>query len=172
MRQLHNLPYILPLTAMISSSEKSTHAPDINDVISVIGSSIFSFLPLGSLLNGYHSPILVNRTFHDGIFVSLGQSETLDLSQCSHLRKITDDQLITLMRKIVDITKASALDGDNDYHTGMTNIIGGRMNDNCGSGGITCQYSIQLTHINFSNCRRLSGESIHYCLRHTPNLKR
>ena len=129
-------------------------------------------IPLGSLLNGYHSPILVNRTFHDGIFVSLGQSETLDLSQCSHLRKITDDQLITLMRKIVDITKASALDGDNDYHTGMTNIIGGRMNDNCGSGGITCQYSIQLTHINFSNCRRLSGESIHYCLRHTPNLKR
>ncbi len=80
------------------------NSTDVNlaTVMSAVGPQIFSFLPLGSLLNGLRSPALVSKSFNDSIYTSIGDREVLDVSQCAHLRKITDDSLSTLVLTVLE----------------------------------------------------------------------
>ena len=74
---------------------------DLTDTVAAVGSTIFSYLPVGSLLNGLSSPTLVNKVFGGAILEYLRDTSTLSFSQCSHLRKINDEQLIYLLQNIL-----------------------------------------------------------------------
>jgi len=136
-------------------------APDLNKVMAAVGPEVFSFFPIGSLLSGT-SPMLVNTIFHDGLFQCLGQTNNLNLSQCQHLRKINDDQLIALIKKIVEIRAAS----NPEYSQKEER----RQSHDC-SGMAICSCSTKVTHLDLSRCRFLTGEGIHFCLKHTPNIE-
>eukprot|EP00580_Thalassiosira_gravida_P017539 CAMPEP_0201662338 /NCGR_PEP_ID=MMETSP0494-20130426/4446_1 /ASSEMBLY_ACC=CAM_ASM_000839 /TAXON_ID=420259 /ORGANISM="Thalassiosira gravida, Strain GMp14c1" /LENGTH=708 /DNA_ID=CAMNT_0048140671 /DNA_START=62 /DNA_END=2189 /DNA_ORIENTATION=+ len=140
--------------------------PNLNHIISSIGMHIFTYLPLGSILNGNASPLLVNTIFHDAIYQSLGQTSNLSLSQCAHLRKINDDALINLITNIVEVSEA--------YHPGYTRQVQRRRRYDCSntSNNGVCPCPIKVTHLDVSRCRMLKGEGIHYCLKHMPGVER
>ncbi len=96
---------------------------DLTDITAAVGPTIFSFLPLGSLLNGLSSPLLVNKIFRAAIFEHLKEAACISFSPYPHLRKIKDDQLICLVRNILgestclktkylDLSKCRNLKGD------------------------------------------------------------
>jgi len=140
--------------------------------MSAVGQQVFSYLPLGSLLNTNSSPIFVNITFHDAIFQMLGQATTLlNLSQCKHLRCINDIQLINLIQKIVEIchpevTAATTTDTIQRRRR--------RRHDECRSSQVAaaCSSSIKVTQLDLSRCRHIHGQAILYCLKHMPNIQR
>jgi len=124
---------------------------------------VFAFLPIGSILNGHRSLILVNTIFHDGAFRCLGQAESISLSQCQHLRRIDDDQLIKLIRNMVEVGEAQ--------HPGYARRVQRRRGHDC-SGTAACPCPIKATHLDLSRCRSLRGEGVHYCLKHMPGARR
>ena len=138
-------------------------APDLNMVMAAVGYQVFAFLPIGSILNGHRSPILVNTIFHDSAFQCLGQTENISLSQCQHLRKINDDQLIRLIRNVVEVSEA--------YHPGYTRQVQRRRRHDCIETTV-CPCPIKVTHLDLSRCRSLRGEGIHFCLKHMPSVER
>ena len=79
----------------------SITATDLTDIVAAVGPTIFSYLPVGSLLNGLSSPLLVNKIFCGAILEYLQEAACLSFSQCPHLRKINDDQLICLMQSMI-----------------------------------------------------------------------
>ncbi|KAL9187578.1 hypothetical protein ACHAXT_001681 [Thalassiosira profunda] len=140
-------------------------APDLNQVVAAVGQQLFSYLPTGALLCGAASPMLVNRTFHEGAFQCLGQAETLDLS-CRHLRKVTDEQLIGLIRKIVDVGEASkARDGDLRAREYARQHIHRR-------DPFVPPHPLKVVCLDLSRCRFLRGEGVFFCLKHMPGIKR
>eukprot|EP00970_Alexandrium_tamarense_P004747 scaffold784_cov173-Alexandrium_tamarense.AAC.2 len=146
------------------SNDTISSAPlDLHTIISTVGTIIFSFFPLGSLLNGHDSPFLVSTIFHDSIYQSLGQTESLFLSQCSHLRKINDEQLIRFVRNIVEISDA--------HHPEYTRLVERRRN-HVWSLSRGCPCPLKVKHLDLSKCRFLRGEGVHYCLKHMPNVER
>ena len=148
-----------------SSPNGAYAAPDLNKVIAAAGHQIFSYLPLGSLVNGLRSPILTNTIFHDSIFQSLGQTNTLCLSAAPHLRKISDDQLITFIRNIVEVSEA--------YHPGYNHRVHRRRHHDCSARRHTlCPAPIKVSHLDLSRCRNLLGEGVHYCIKHMPSVER
>jgi hypothetical protein len=78
-----------------------TAVVNLNDITAAVGPTIFFYLPIGSLLNGYSSPLLVNKIFRGAILEYLREAECLSFSQCPHLRKINDDQLICPAQRIL-----------------------------------------------------------------------
>ena len=46
-------------------------ASNLNNIMAAVGDQIYSFLPIGSLLCGSKSPMLVNTIFHDGVYQCL-----------------------------------------------------------------------------------------------------
>ena len=84
---------------------------DLNDVIASVGQHVFSYLPLGSVLNGFNSPALVNTAFRSAVIECLGQAEELSFSRCPHLRRIDDAALAGLAGAIGDGISAGRADG-------------------------------------------------------------
>jgi hypothetical protein len=80
-------------TSVNDTADAQTTPNLASTVFSAVGSRIFSFLPLGSLLNGYSSPLLVCKSFYENFYLEMVDREILDFSQCSHLRRITDEVL-------------------------------------------------------------------------------
>ena len=146
---------------------------NINEVMAAVGPQIFSYLPIGSLLNGRHSPMLANTIFHDNVYLCLGQSKTLSLSQNQNLRAINDEQLTALIRKIVEISEAS----NPEECSSTSNVVGAaaaerrRRTHDC-SDVANCRCTMKVTHLDLSRCRSLTGSGIHYCLKHTPHVRR
>ena len=64
---------------------------DLTDIIAAVGPTVFSYLPIGSVINGYASPLLVNKIFHGAILEHLRAAD-LCFSSAPHLRKINDEQ--------------------------------------------------------------------------------
>jgi len=100
-----------------------TSAFNLTDITAAVGPIIFSYLPIGSLLNGYSSPLLVNKIFRCAILEYLREAECFSFSQCPHLRKINDEQLICLVQRILgkftylkteqlDLSRCRKLKGD------------------------------------------------------------
>ncbi|KAL7550524.1 hypothetical protein ACHAWF_013743 [Thalassiosira exigua] len=137
--------------------------PDLNAVMAAVGYQVFSFLPLGSLLRGRRSPMLVNTVFHDGLFQCLGQAETLSLSQCRHLRRIDDDQLVTFIRNIVEVGEA--------HHPGYARRVHRRRAHRCAETS-ACPCPIKVKHLDLSRCRAIRGDGVHFCLKHMPGVER
>ncbi|KAK1739467.1 hypothetical protein QTG54_010010 [Skeletonema marinoi] len=79
----------------------SITAADLTDIVAAVGPTIFSYLPVGSLLNGISSSLLVNKIFRGAILEYLQEAACLSFSQCPHLRKINDDQLIRLVQRML-----------------------------------------------------------------------
>lgn len=101
----------------------ATTSVDLTDITAAVGPTIFSYLPLGSLLNGLSSPLLVNKIFRGAILEYLQEATCISFSQCPHLRKINDAQLICLVEnmlgesgslktKRLDLSKCRNLKGD------------------------------------------------------------
>lgn len=95
---------------------------DLTDIIAAVGPTVFSYLPLGSLINGNASPLLVNKIFHGAILEYLRAAD-LCFSCAPHLRKINDEQLICLVQTILgkfnymktkrlDLSRCRKLKGD------------------------------------------------------------
>lgn len=145
------------------SSPKNNTEPDLDRVIAAAGGQIFSFLPIGSLLSA-SSPLLINTTFHDGVFRHLGQTVHLTLSQCPHLRGVTDDQLSALIEKIVRIGGASAPRG--------RSATGRRRSRDASDGATHRPRAIKAQRVDLSRCRRLTGEGVLSCLRRAPAVER
>ena len=139
---------IVKSNKMSSTHNNNDDNADLNKVIAAVGQQIFSYLPLGSLICGHRSPFLINTIFHDSIFQQLGQVPSLSLSGCSHLRKINDVQLISLIQKIVGISC------EEQNTSASTNCL------------------LKIVHLDLSRCRNLRGDAIHYAMKHLPNLKR
>lgn len=95
---------------------------DLTDIIAAVGPTVFSYLPIGSVINGYASPLLVNKIFHGAILEHLRAAD-LCFSCAPHLRKINDEQLICLVQTILckfkymktkrlDLSRCRKLKGD------------------------------------------------------------
>ena len=95
---------------------------DLTDIIAAVGPTVFSYLPIGSVINGFVSPLLVNKIFHGAILEHLRAAD-LCFSSAPHLRKINDEQLICLVRTILgkfnsmktkrlDLSRCRKLKGD------------------------------------------------------------
>lgn len=95
---------------------------DLTDIIAAVGPTVFSYLPIGSLINGYTSPLLVNKIFRGAILEYLRAAD-LCFSCAHHLRKINDEQLICLVQTILgkfncmktkrlDLSRCRKLKGD------------------------------------------------------------
>jgi hypothetical protein len=95
---------------------------DLTDIIAAVGPTVFSYLPIGSVINGYASPLLVNKIFRGAILEYLRAAD-LCFSCAHHLRKINDEQLICLVQTILgksnymktkrlDLSRCRKLKGD------------------------------------------------------------
>ena len=125
---------------------------DLTSVVSAVGGQIFSYLSLGSLLNGFKSPLLVSKTFRFNIFLSLCDWEILDFSQCPHLRKITDYNLQHLIQNI--IWRAEI--GQPVYQRDR----------------IHTDTYMKVKNLDFSRCRVIEGNGIRYAIHFMPALHR
>ncbi len=85
----------------------ATTSVDLTDITAAVGPTIFSYLPLGSLLNGLSSPLLVNGIFRGAILEYLQEATFLSFSQCPHLRKINDAQLMCLVETMLGESSSS-----------------------------------------------------------------
>lgn len=140
-----------------AKSDLANATTNLSTVIAAVGPQIFSFFPLGSLINGHRSPLLVSTIFHDSVFLCLGQSETLNLSSCPHLRKLSDKSLIRLIRNIVEICGA--------HHPEYPRYVERRRVHNC-SGMEGCPCPIKAVHLDLSRCRFLKREGVYFALKH------
>ena len=117
--------------------------------------------------------MLVNSIFYENTFLCLGQSTTLDMSSCPHLRSINDKQLIALIQMIVEITEASKSGGKQQQKQQL--LVGHpqkRKKHACTNNARCCQYTLRVTHMDLSRCRNLRGDAVYYCLKHTPHIQR
>ncbi|KAL7541280.1 hypothetical protein ACHAWF_006911 [Thalassiosira exigua] len=146
------------------ATTKMTESPAaLDQVVAAVGQHLFSYLPTGSLLCGSSSPLLVNRNFHGGVYRSLGQSETLSLS-CRHLRVVDDEQLINLIRRILENSEGSNTKlGQNDA------VQGGEQIHLADRRGLA---PLKVATLDLSRCRSLRGEGVYYCLKHMPDVRR
>ena len=119
-------------------------------VISAVGPQLLSFLPLGTLLNGYASPLLICKSFRESTHLAIGAFEILDFSQCSHLRKIDDRHLIALINDIL-----IAIESHRMYH----------------GAEILLQLDA-VRQLDLSRCRKIHGKAIKHCMRFMPNVQR
>lgn len=158
----------MPPTATTNSNNNDDSLAD--QVMAAVGQQVFSYLPLGSIINGDDSPMLVNTIFHDSIFHYLGQTLSLDLS-CQHLRKINDDQLIALVQKIVEICDDASSTQTTSTPTNVQSRRRRQCHHDCSNIAI-CPCSMKVQHINLSRCRNIRGTSLHYCLKHMPQIRR
>lgn len=145
-------------------ASQTSDTSGLNNAIAAVGHQIFSYLSTGSLLCGSASPTLVNRTFHDAVFQCLAQSKTLSLS-CRHLRKINDEQLIKLIRKIVEMARRSnqRQGGILEGAIGLRDVHGRQSNVSC---------HIKVMDLDLSRCRFIRGEGVYYCLKHMSSIRR
>ena len=155
------------------TSTESIAVGDLDTVMASVGNQIFSYLPLGSLLSGSSSPMLVNTTFHDCIFQCLGQYESLSLSACSHLRKINDDQLIGLVRKIIEVQNGASCTPHTQAQddASVVAVRRRRTHHACLGSGNCTQSTIKVRHLDLSRCRSILGGGVSYCLQHMPNIE-
>ena len=117
----------------------------LTSTMAAVGPQLLDFLPLGSILNGFNSPFLISKSFRDDVYVHLSGRKIFDFSQCAHLRKITDEDLIGLMRNVV-----------------RTSLM--RNPDRT--------LLLKLEQLDLSRCRKIQGLAVHQCLRFMPNLQR
>jgi len=145
--------------------------PDLNAVVGAAGIHVLSYLPTGDLINGHRSPSLVSTLFHDAVYKALGQREVLSFSGCGHLRKIKDDALIRLLRTIIEVSKAD--DPAEDKSERQVHVaVSRRRNHDC-VGCSRCPCPINAWQfLDLSRCRQITGQAVHYALRHTPNVRR
>ena len=142
----------------------SSTKPNLSiDVVSAVGPQIFSFLPLGSILNGFSSPLLVCKSFYDNIHLALAEFETLDFSQCAHLRKITDSHLISLIKNIVKISERTRPD---DQGSEISRLIRSLTDSDS-----TCS-RLRVKYLGLSRCRYIEGEGVLYCLSEMRGIER
>lgn len=121
--------------ANMPATGEEENAAGLNRVMAAVGYHVFSYLPLGSIINGHRSPILTNTVFHDAAFVCLGQTESLSLS-CPHLRKIDDETLIRLVRNVIELSEA--------HHPGYTRLVDRRRGHDC-SETVICPCPIKVS---------------------------
>eukprot|EP00956_Cyclotella_meneghiniana_P025253 scaffold52330_cov23-Cyclotella_meneghiniana.AAC.1 len=151
-------------TRQCASTMNSSTKPTLSiDVVSAVGPQIFSFLPLGSILNGFSSPLLVCKSFYDNIHLALAEFETLDFSQCAHLRKITDSHLISLIKNIVKISERTRPD---DQGSEISRLIRSLTDSDS-----TCS-RLRVKYLGLSRCRYIEGEGVLYCLSEMRGIER
>lgn len=143
----------------------SNEQPDLNKVMAAVGTQVFSFLPLGSLLRGSASPMHVNTIFYDNTFQCLGQAKNLSFT-ARHLTAITDKHLMALVKNIIEVSEASAqrvIHFPGNTHRRL-------LHDTCSAEG-DCSCSIKTTHLDLSECRNLGGRGVYFCLMHMPDIE-
>ena len=149
----------MPLRRVTRSATRT--APDLNSVFGAVGFQICSFLPTGFLLSGTRSPMLVSTTVHDEVFRHFGQSQRLILS-AKHLHKVTDEQLIAFIRKVIEIMEAP----DPRYRLKVVR----RREHDCSSLPL-CLCPLKTEVLDLGNCRNLRGEALHFAVKHMPGLR-
>lgn len=147
---------------MNSSTDEGDTSNLSIDVVSAVGPQIFSFLPLGSILNGFSSPLLVCKSFYDSIHLALADCETLDFSQCDHLRKITDSHLIILIKNIVKISELRRPDVQGSEIS--------RLIRHLTDPDSMCR--LRVKYLGLSRCRFIEGNGVLYCLSEMRSIER
>ena len=153
---------------------------NLTDIAAAVGPTIFSFLPLGSLLNGLSSPFLVNKIFRDKIFEHLKEAVCISFSPYPHLRKIKDDQLICLVRNILgestclktkylDLSKCRNLKGDgiifclksmpNIERISLSSAIRFQIDNNFSDSALK-EAIKRLYYVDVSGCTKLNTDGI------------
>ncbi|EJK73090.1 hypothetical protein THAOC_05306, partial [Thalassiosira oceanica] len=135
----------------MSEDDRVGHA-DLNDVISSVGQHVFSYLPLGSILNGFNSLALVNTAFRHAVIECLGQAEELCFSRCSHLRRIDDEGLAGLVKVIAGGISARRAVADGDREQASRPML-------------------RLKRLDLSRCRTLRGHGVYSILGHAIDLE-
>lgn len=135
----------------MSEDDRVGHA-DLNDVISSVGQHVFSYLPLGSILNGFNSLALVNTAFRHAVIECLGQAEELCFSRCSHLRRIDDEGLAGLVKVIAGGISARRAVADRDRERASRPML-------------------RLKRLDLSRCRTLRGHGVYSILGHAIDLE-
>lgn len=106
--------------------------------------------------------MLVSTTVHDEVFRHLGQSQRLSLSSCKHLHKVTDEELIAFIRKVIEVLEAP----DPRYKIKAVR----RRTHDCSSFPI-CLCPLKTETLDLANCRNLRGEALHFAVKHMPGLR-
>ena len=116
-------------------------------IMAAVGPQVLDFLPLGSILNGNNSPLLISKSFRDDVYFHLSERIIFDFSQCAHLRKITDEVLIALVRNIIRISRR------------ILRHFDGRI-------------LLKAEHLDLSRCRKIRGEAVRHCFLFVRKLQR
>jgi len=106
--------------------------------------------------------MLVSTTVHDAVFRHFGQSQRLSISACQHLLKVTDEQLIAFIKKVIEILEAP----DPRY---KLKVVRRRKHD-CSSFPL-CMCPLKTETLDLANCRNLRGEALHFAVKHMPGLR-